>query len=130
MYRYIESKDDLLMEIVKFSDCFKLSEISKQAPYAKITTSLQYGLINGFNNGDYGYSLLDSAMIYLRKIDEASIFIDNQGDFFRSSYYHYLSYLLNLDISHLKWLSEEEEEDDEDDDDYWDDEDEDEDEDD
>ncbi len=121
MYRYIESKDDLLMEIENFSNCFSLSQISKQAPYAEITTSLQHGLINGFDNGDYDYSPLDSAMIYLRKIDEASVFIDNQGDFFRSSYYHYLSYLLNLDISHLKWLSEEEEE--EDDDDDWDDDD-------
>lgn len=122
MYRYIESKDDLLMEIVKFSDCFNLSEISKQAPYAEITASLQDGLKNSFYDNDYRYDAIDSAMIFLRKIDEASIFIDKQGDFFRSSYSHYLSYLLNLESAHLKWLDEGQEEEEEDDE--WDDDDE------
>lgn len=114
MYRYIESKDDLLMEIVKFSDCFNLSEISKQAPYAEITDSLQDGLKNSFYDNDCRYDAIDSAMIFLRKIDEASIFIDKQGDFFRSSYSHYLSYLLNLESAHLKWLHEDQEEEEED----------------
>lgn len=120
MYRYIESKDDLLMEIVKFCDCFSLSEISKQEPYAEITASLHEGLKNSFYNNDYHYDLIDSAMIYLRKIDEVSIFMDKQGDFFRSSYSHYLSYLLNLEIAHLKWSDEDQEEED----DEWDDDDE------
>lgn len=122
MYRYIESKDDLLMEIIKFSDCFNLSEISKQKPYAEIAVSLQDGLKKSFYNNDYHYDLIDSAMIYLRKIDEASTFIDKQGDFFRSSYSHYLSYLINLEIAHLKWSGEDQEEEE---DDEWDDEDED-----
>lgn len=120
MYRYIENKDDLLMEIVKFCDCFSLSEISKQEPYAEITASLHEGLKNSFYNNDYHYDLIDSAMIYLRKIDEVSIFMDKQGDFFRSSYSHYLSYLLNLEIAHLKWSEEDQEEED----DEWDDDDE------
>jgi len=120
MYRYIENKDDLLMEIVKFCDCFSLSEISKQEPYAEITASLHEGLKNSFYNNDYHYDLIDSAMIYLRKIDEVSIFMDKQGDFFRSSYSHYLSYLLNLEIAHLKWSDEDQEEED----DEWDDDDE------
>lgn len=121
MYRYIESKDDLLMEIVKFSDCFNLSEISKQSPYAEIAATLQDGLKNSFYDNDYRYDAIDFAMIYLRKIDEASIFIDKQGDFFRSSYSHYLSYLLNLESAHLKWLDEGQEEDEEEDEDEWDD---------
>lgn len=120
MYRYIENKDDLLMEIVKFCDCFSISEISKQEPYAEITASLHEGLKNSFYNNDYHYDLIDSAMIYLRKIDEVSIFMDKQGDFFRSSYSHYLSYLLNLEIAHLKWSEEDQEEED----DEWDDDDE------
>lgn len=120
MYRYIENKDDLLMEIVKFCDCFSISEISKQEPYAEITASLHEGLKNSFYNNDYHYDLIDSAMIYLRKIDEVSIFMDKQGDFFRSSYSHYLSYLLNLEIAHLKWSDEDQEEED----DEWDDDDE------